>query len=286
MNLTLQHWREYGRLIRFEKPIGTYLVLWPGLWSLWLASHGHPSIKNLIIFVMGTFVMRSAGCIVNDMADRKFDRHVKRTQHRPLTSGSISSKEAMELFCLLLIIAFILVLFTNALTIKLAFTGVFLAVLYPFMKRITHLPQTVLGLAFSYPIIMAWAAETSHIPIAAWWLFIGNFFWIMAYDTYYAMVDRDDDVRIGIKSTAILFGNYDKGFIALFNIIMLICFIIAGTLLQLSGYFYVGLFIVTGLFIYQQHITRDKSREACFAAFLNNNWVGAIIFLGVLASLT
>ena len=286
MHLTLRHWRHYSRLIRFEKPIGTCLVLWPGLWALWLAQSGQPLVKNIIIFTLGTFIMRSAGCIINDYADRNIDGYVKRTQTRPLAAGDISSSEAIELFALLMVIAFILVLFTNALTIKLAFIGAFLAILYPFMKRITHLPQVILGLAFSYPIPMAWAAETSHVSTAAWWLMAGTFFWIIAYDTYYAMVDRDDDLKIGVKSTAILFGRYDKTIIALLNLFTLVCFWVAGSQLHLNGYFYLGLFITAGLFIYQQRITRHRTRESYFTAFLNNNWVGAVIFLGILASLT
>ena len=286
MHLNSQNLKHYLRLIRFEKPIGTFLVLWPTLWALWLAPMGKPSLKNLIIFALGSFIMRSAGCIINDYADRDFDCRVKRTQSRPLTNGDISSQEALELFGLLMLIAFILVLFTNALTIKLAFTGAALTIIYPYMKRITHLPQVILGLAFSYPIPLVWATETSQITPAAWWLMAGTFFWIMAYDTYYAMIDKDDDQTIGIKSTAILFGRWDKRFIALFNVLTLVCFCIVAKKLNLDLYFYISLLIAACLFIYQQHLTHHKTRESCFYAFLNNNWVGAIIFSGILMSLT
>lgn len=285
MHLTASHWREYCQLIRFDKPIGTTLVLWPALWALWLASHGNPSVKNLVIFILGAFFMRSAGCIVNDFADRKFDGHVKRTENRPLATGSISFKEARELFIILLGISFILVLFTNLFTIKLAFGGVLLAVIYPFMKRITYLPQFVLGLAYAYPVLMGWGAEQAHIPAAAWWLYAGTFCWIVAFDTWYAMVDREDDLRIGLKSTAILFGSLDKIIIALFQIVMLICFIVSGILLHRNGYFYFGLLVILGLLAYQQYLTKDRNREGCFAAFMNNNWVGSIMFIGILASL-
>lgn len=286
MQLTFRNWRHYCRLIRLEKPIGTTLLLWPCLWTLWLSQMKAPLVKNLIIFTVGTFIMRSAGCIINDYADRKFDAHVKRTCSRPLVMGNISTKEALELLSVFLSIAFILVLFTNALTIKLAFIGAALTIIYPFMKRITHWPQAFLALAYSYPVPMAWAAETSQIIAPAWWLYAGTFFWVIAYDTYYAMVDRDDDIKTGIKSTAVLFGKYDKIIISLLNLLTLICFCIAGILLHLKGYFYVGLVLAAGIFIYQQYLTRQRTRESCFSAFINNNWVGAIIFLGILASLT
>lgn len=286
IHLSFHHWRDYCRLIRLEKPIGTTLLLWPCLWSLWLAQMKAPLLKNLIIFTVGTFIMRCAGCIVNDYADRKFDRYVQRTRSRPLATNSISAREAMELLVIFLAIALILVLFTNMMTIKLAFVGAVLAMVYPFMKRMTHWPQAFLGLAYSYPVLMVWTAETSKIMAPAWWLYLGTFFWIIAYDTYYAMVDREDDIKIGVKSTAILFGKYDKAIIFLLNWLTIICFIRAGMLLHLKGYYYLGLIVAMGLFIYQQWLTRHRTREACFCAFLNNNWAGAVIFLGILASLT
>jgi len=286
IELTLRHWRHYYRLIRFDKPIGTTLLIWPSLWTLWLAHMQAPKLKNLIIFIVGTFIMRSAGCIINDYADRGFDVHVKRTCSRPLAAKDITAREAIELLVIFLITAFILVLFTNTLTIKLAFIGVLLTLIYPFMKRFTHWPQAFLGLAYSYPVPMAWAAETSQLAAPAWWLYAGTFFWVIAFDTYYAMTDRDDDLKIGIKSTAVLFGQYDKKIIFILNCLTLICFYIAGRLLHLNGYFYIGLAIAAGLFLYQQYLTRDRSREHCFTAFLHNNWVGAVIFLGILTSLT
>ena len=229
--------------------------------------------------------MRSAGCIINDYADRHLDTLVKRTRNRPLATGIISEKEALELFVLFMLAAFLLVLMTNGTVIFLAFIGAVSAGIYPFMKRFTHLPQAMLGLAFSYPVPMAWAAETHHVPPAAWSLFIGNFFWIMAYDTYYAMVDREDDIKAGIKSSAVLFASYDKLIIALLKLAALFFFWLTGRILHLNGFYYLSLIVIAGLFIYQQYITRDRNREACFSAFLNNNWVGAILFMGILAGL-
>ena len=286
MHLTIHHWRHYCQLIRLEKPIGTWLVLWPGLWSLWLASGGQPCIKYVIIFTAGAFIMRSAGCIINDYADRHLDTLVKRTRNRPLATGIISEKEALELFVIFMFAALMLVLMTNGTVIFLAFIGAVSAGVYPFMKRFTHLPQAMLGLAFSYPVPMAWAAETHHVPLAAWSLFIGNFFWIMAYDTYYAMVDRKDDIKAGIKSSAVLFASYDKLIIAFLKLAALFFFWLTGRILHLNGFYHLSLAVIAGLFIYQQYITRERKREACFSAFLNNNWVGAVLFMGILAGLS
>ena len=273
----------YLRLIRFEKPIGFYLLLWPCLWSLWLASSGDPSLCNVVIFVLGAFIMRSAGCAINDYMDRNIDVYVKRTCQRPLATKEMAPKEALAVFFLLISLACLLLLMTNFLTMQLAFLGVVLASVYPFMKRFTSWPQAVLGLAFGYPVLMAWAAETSRITHAAWWLYLGTLLWVISYDTYYAMVDRDDDVKCGIKSTAILFGRYARFVIASLHTVTLIFYGVVGWLLSLSIYYYLALLVIAGLFGYQFFITRSGIQNDYFRAFLNNHWVGAVMFMGVLS---
>lgn len=270
-----------GQLMRVNKPIGTYLVLWPTLISLWIAAQGTPSLSLLFIFCLGTFLMRSAGCVINDFADRKIDGHVKRTAQRPLPGGRISTKEALVLFFVLLTGAFILVLFTNSLTVWLSFGGVALAASYPFMKRYTHLPQVVLGMAFAWAIPMAFSATLNDIPPIAWLIYTATMLWTVAYDTMYAMVDRDDDIKIGVKSTAILFGDMDKVIIGTLQLLTLIIFIMVGLKLGLSVGFYLGLTVMAGLFVYQQYLIKDRQREACFSAFLNNNYAGLALFIGV-----
>lgn len=267
--------------MRLNRPIGTFLVLWPTLWSLWLAAEGAPQMKNLLIFIAGCVLMRSAGCVINDVADRKLDGHVTRTKDRPLVTGEVTTLEAVGLFALLCFAAFILVLFTNGLTIKLSFVGLALAASYPFMKRYTHLPQIVLGAAFAWSIPMAFAAESRALPAEVWLIFTAVLLWTVCYDTFYAMVDRDDDVQVGIKSTAVLFGEMDKLMTASLQILTLIALIFVGKRFELGWFYYLSLVVAAGLFAYQQYLIRDRDRSRCFAAFLNNNWVGMTVFIGI-----
>ncbi len=277
---------NYLSLIRFHKPIGTYLLIWPSLWALWLAKQEAPPIKLVILFVIGAFLMRSAGCIINDYIDRNLDQHVARTCTRPLATGLVSLQEAMALLLLFTGLAVILLFFLNQITLFFAGSAFVLSLLYPWMKRYTHWPQAILGLAFSHPILMAWTAQTNELDITTGWLMTGTFFWIIAYDTYYAMIDREDDLKIGIRSTAILFGKKDRVCIALLNSLTLICFSFVGYQLNLNIYYFMSLFITASLFGYQYHITQHYDRKACLQAFLSNHWVGCIIFLGILAGLT
>ena len=272
------------QLIRFDKPIGTLLLLWPTLWALWLAARGIPNPMLLAIFVAGTFLTRSAGCVVNDLADRKLDGAVTRTSQRPLVIGTVSVRDARALLLVLLVLAFILVLFTNALTIELSVVAVILASTYPFMKRYTHLPQLVLGAAFSWSIPMAFAAQREELPAALWLLYLANLLWTMAYDTLYAMVDREDDVKIGIKSTAVLFGRYDRLAVLILQLGCLLCLYLAGLAFDLGMYYNVSLGAAALLFSYHQYLIRNRNTEACFRAFLHNNWVGMVIFCGVAAN--
>ena len=269
------------QLIRFDKPIGTLLLLWPTLWALWIAAGGIPDYKLLAIFTAGTFLTRSAGCIINDLADRQVDGAVNRTNSRPLVTGAVTKREAVILFVALMLLAFVLVLFTNTLTIVLSIVAVVLASTYPFMKRYTHLPQVVLGLAFSWGIPMAFAAQRNELPPALWLLFVGNLWWIVAYDTMYAMVDRDDDIPAGIKSTAILFGSYDRAIIAVLQLLCLLSLYLAGQAFALGLYFNLSLVAAAILFGYHQYLIRNRDRGSCFRAFLHNNWVGMVIFVGI-----
>lgn len=276
----------YARLMRLDKPIGILLLLWPTYWALWLAAEGIPSFKNFVIFTLGVALMRSAGCVINDFADRKVDAHVKRTQHRPIATGLVSPKEALVLFVVLCLIAFGLVLLTNTLTVQLSFIALALAACYPFMKRYTHLPQVVLGAAYGFGIPMAFAAEAGELNKGVWLLFIANVLWTVAYDTFYAMVDRDDDLKIGVKSTAVLFGEQDRFMTAMLQVLTLYTLYLAGRQFELGGYYLVGLAVAAGFFIYQQWLIRYRVREACFRAFLNNTWPGLAIFLGTFADLS
>lgn len=276
--------KSYWQLMRMDKPIGSLLLLWPTLWSLLLASHGKPELDVLIVFVIGVILMRSAGCVINDVADRYIDGHVKRTAQRPLPSGRVSPAEAIILFIVLALTSFILVLTMNSLTIKLSFIGIVLAFIYPFMKRYTHLPQLFLGIAFSWAIPMAWAAQANELPLQVWLLFIINAIWTIAYDTQYAMVDRDDDLKIGVKSTAILFDRFDKIIIGILQLLTLMLFITLGYWLQLNAVFYFGVAVSGGLFIYQQNLIKYRDREDCFKAFLNNNKVGLVMALAIFLS--
>jgi 4-hydroxybenzoate polyprenyltransferase len=279
--MTVQ-WNAYWRLMRFDRPIGILLLLWPTWWALLLAGAGLPSVRNVLVFTCGVVLMRAAGCVMNDIADRNFDPHVERTRQRPLASGELSVKQAAGLFLLLMLLAFLLVLLTNVLTIKLAFIGALLASTYPFFKRFTHLPQVVLGIAFGWGIPMAFAAETASVPPVAWWLLVINTLWSTAYDTLYAMVDREDDLAVGIKSTAILFGRYDVLITGLLMGLMSLALLGTGLWLGLYWPWYAGLLIAVLLFSRQLFQIRNRDRNACFRAFLNNNWVGFSIFLGLL----
>lgn len=282
--MTTSKAQAFWQLTRMNRPIGSLLLLWPTLWALFLAADGLPDWHVFIVFVLGVVFMRSAGCVINDFADRKVDGHVKRTANRPLPSGLISSKEALTLFAVLVLCSFLLVLTMNTLTIMLSGIGIVLAVAYPFMKRVTYLPQFVLGLAFSWAIPMAYAAESNQVPPEAWLLFVINALWTIAYDTQYAMVDRDDDLKIGIKSTAILFGRFDKLIIGLLQLSVLALLIILGSQLALSSVYYWGILAAAGFFVYQQWLIKGREREACFKAFLNNNYVGGLVFAAVGAS--
>ncbi|CCN33187.1 4-hydroxybenzoate octaprenyltransferase [Vibrio nigripulchritudo SO65] len=273
--------QAYCQLMRLDRPIGSLLLLWPTLWALFLAAEGFPRWDVLLVFIAGVFLMRSAGCVINDYADRNFDGHVKRTQNRPLPSGLVSAKEALALFAVLGLISFVLVLTMNSLTIQLSFVGIVLAFIYPFMKRFTHLPQLFLGLAFSWAIPMAWAAQSGELPPQVWLVFLINALWTVAYDTQYAMVDRDDDLKIGIKSTAILFGRFDKLIIGILQLISVGLLIALGMWLQLGSGYYWGVLATGALFVYQQHLMRHRERDACFQAFLNNNYVGMAITTGL-----
>ncbi len=273
--------REYGLLMRLDKPIGTLLLLWPTLWALWLAAGGLPDPAILAIFVAGVFLMRSAGCVINDFADRHIDGHVARTRERPLAAGRISAKEALALFALLCLLAFALVLLLDPFTIALSLVAVLLAASYPFMKRYTHLPQVFLGAAFAWAIPMAFAAQTGAVPAPAWLLFAVTVIWTTAYDTLYAMVDRDDDLKIGVKSTAILFGRHDRLIVALLQVAMIGGLVVLGLWQELSGYYYAGVAVAAALLAHQQWLIRQRDKARCFQAFLANNRVGAAIFAGI-----
>lgn len=270
----------YLQLIRFDRPIGTLLLLWPTLLALWIASEGLPHWKLLLIFCLGVLLMRSAGCAINDFADRKFDGAVERTKNRPLATGLLSPTEALGAFTSLCLCAFLLVLLTNTLTILLSLAAVALAACYPFMKRYTHLPQVVLGAAFSCAIPMAFAAQLNHLPAALWWLYAANLLWTVSYDTIYGMVDRDEDLALGLKSTAILFAGADRLIIALIQILALGLFVKVGIVFELGLFYLSGVGVAAGLFVYQQYLIRHRLREPCFRAFLNNNYVGLSLFAG------
>lgn len=278
--------KAYWLLMRADKPIGVFLLLWPTLWALLFAAQGIPSLSILIVFVLGVFVMRSAGCVINDFADRKVDGDVQRTANRPIVSGLVTEKEALGLFVFLILIAFGLVLTLNWQTIVLSFGALILASVYPFMKRYTHLPQVVLGAAFSWAIPMAFMAVNQDIPWWSWWLYLANLLWTVAYDTEYAMVDRDDDVKIGVKSTAILFGRLDKLVIGLLQLLSLGILLYLADVLALTWVFYVSVAMAAGLFIYQQWLIKDRVKENCFNAFLNNHYVGMIITIGLVLHFT
>ena len=276
---------SYGYLIRLDKPIGTLLLLWPTFWALWLASSGTPDLSILLIFTLGTFLMRSAGCAINDYADRDFDRYVKRTQGRPVTSGKISGKEAVAVAGLLAFMAFLLIQPLNIFTKQLSVLALLVAFIYPFTKRFFAMPQAILGIAFGFGIPMAYAAILDFIPLEAWLLFIGNIFWAIAYDTAYAMVDRDDDLRLGLKTSAITFGRYDVLAIAMSYGILFISQLWVAQLASLSNYFLLGWFPALACAIYHLKLVSTRKREDCFKAFRHNNWLGGFLFLGVVLGL-
>jgi 4-hydroxybenzoate polyprenyltransferase len=273
--------RNYFLLIRADRPIGIYLLLWPALWALWIAGEGQPTWWIVLIFVAGTVLMRSAGCAINDYADRDLDGQVKRTAQRPLATGAVSPKEALGVFVVLCLIAFVLVLFLNWQTILHSFVAVVLAAIYPFTKRFTHLPQFVLGLAFAWAVPMAFTALQGETELVTWLLFAATVLWAVVYDTMYAMVDRDDDLKAGIKSTAILFAQYDRALIGLFQLVVLVLLWQVGLLTERSTAYWVGLSVGAGLFVFQQYLIRERQREACFRAFLNNNLFGLAVFAGL-----
>ena len=277
--------KAYAYLIRLDKPIGTLLLLWPTLWALWLASSGIPEPSILFIFIAGTFLMRSAGCAMNDYADRDFDRHVLRTQGRPVTSGKISGKEAVGVAAVLALLAFLLIQPLNTFTKQLSVLALLVAFIYPFTKRFFAMPQAVLGIAFGFGIPMAYAAILDFIPFEAWVLFMGNIFWAIAYDTAYAMVDRDDDIRLGLRTSAITFGRFDVIAIGLSYGVLFISQLWVANLANLSNYFLIGWFAALACAIYHMKLVSTRKREECFLAFRHNNWLGGFLFLGIVLGL-
>ncbi len=271
----------YIQLTRLHRPIGILLLLWPTLWGVWIAGVGQPRWYVVAIFVLGTTLMRSAGCAINDYADRHIDKHVKRTKHRPLTSGMVSERETLWLAIVLALLAFLLILPLNPLTWLLAFPAVFLAGSYPFTKRFLAIPQAYLGLAFGFGIPMAFAALTGSVPAVAWLLLLANVFWAIAYDTEYAMVDRDDDIHLGIHSSALLFGKYDVAAVMACYSTTLLLLAVAGFMAELGLFYFAGLLVALGVALYHYTLIKDRSREKCFKAFLHNSWFGAAIFAGI-----
>lgn len=272
---------DFVELMRLDKPIGIYLLLWPTAWALWIAGDGSPGIRLTLIFFSGVILMRSAGCAINDFADRHLDGFVERTKNRPLVSGKMKAWEALACAAVLVIIAFILVLQVNTLTVYWSMGALAIASIYPFMKRFTHLPQVVLGCAFAWAVPMAFSALQEKVPDEAWLIYLATVFWTIAYDTMYAMVDRDDDLKVGIKSTAILFGEADKLMVGILQASTLMSLLLLGNKLSLSFYFYFSLIIAAGFFAYQQFLIKNREKEMCFKAFKNNHWVGAIVFTGI-----
>lgn len=272
---------HYADLVRLDRPIGIFLLLWPALWALWIAGNGHPPWSVVLIFVLGTALMRSAGCAVNDYADRHLDGFVSRTCRRPLAEGRVSPREALGVFVVLSLIAFALVLFLNAKTVMMSFAAAALAATYPFMKRYTHLPQVVLGAAFGWAVPMAFTALQNRVPAEGWVLFIATVVWAVIYDTMYAMVDREDDLKVGIKSTAILFGRFDRLIIGLLQVLMIVLLWWVGDAAARGAAFFLALAVAAGLFGYHQYLIREREPAACFKAFLNNNHVGLVLFVGL-----
>ena len=282
----IAYFSAYFRLMRLDKPIGIYLLLWPALWALFLAADGWPRLDLIIIFVLGVAIMRSAGCVINDYADRNIDKLIKRTQNRPITSGEVSPQSALILFFVLMSAAFGLVLMTNILTIQLAFIAAGLAILYPFTKRWTHLPQFILGLAFAMSVPMAFAATNGTVHDSAWWVFSATVIWTVIYDTMYAMADREEDIKIGVKSTAVLFSKFDKLIIGLLQICLLLVLIKISEIFNLSVFYDISLILSAFLMIYHQKMIKNRKKTACFQAFLHNNFIGMVILIGISISVT
>lgn len=272
---------DFLELMRFDKPIGTLLLLWPTLSALWLAANGTPSIDVLVIFILGVILMRAAGCVINDYADRNVDGAIQRTNNRPLVDGRISATEALLLFAALCLAAFLLVLMTNNLTIVLSIGGVSLAAVYPFMKRYSHLPQVVLGAAWAWAIPMAFAAQTGKLVTGLWVFYVAVVLWTVAFDTFYAMVDRADDIKVGIKSTAILFDDLDLSIIGVLQALTIFALILTGQNFDRGLWYFIGIGIIALLFVYQQLVARNREPEECFKAFRNNHWVGLVLFVSV-----
>ena len=279
--IALDKLKIYAQLMRLDKPIGILLLLWPMLWGLWFAAQGFPDLHILFIFVMGTVLMRSAGCVINDYADRKIDPHVERTKNRPMAAGIVGSKEALLLAAGLSLIAFLLILPLNNLTILLSVPALLLAASYPFTKRFFAMPQAYLGIAFSFGIPMAFAAQTNSLPPIIWVLMLANLFWVIAYDTAYAIVDKPDDLKIGIKTSAITFGRFDVLGVLLCHAIFIAIMLLIGQWQQMGLAYYAGLVVAVGLMLYQYTLIRNRDRALCFKAFLHNNWVGMVVFLGI-----
>ena len=275
--------KQYWLLGRFNKPIGILILLWPALWALWVASDGKPDLLVLTVICLGVVLMRAAGCVINDYADRNFDPHVERTKQRPIAAGKVSPKEALLVFMVLCCCAFGLVLLLNSYTVLLSFIAVFLAVSYPFMKRYTQLPQAYLGIAFGWAVPMAFSAQTNTIPPVAWVMYLAVVLWALVYDTMYAMVDKDDDLKIGVKSTAILFGAYDRHIMAGLQITILGLLLAVGQMAHTGWPYYGGMLVAAGLSVYQQKLIFHREKALCFKAFLNNNWFGLAVFAGLAA---
>jgi len=273
--------KPYVQLMRLDRPIGILLLLWPTLSALWIAAEGMPDLKVLVIFALGVTIMRSAGCVINDFADRNIDGLISRTSSRPLATGTLQPKQALMAFSGLGLLAFFLVLQLNTMTIWMSLVGLFLAITYPFMKRFTYLPQLYLGAAFGWAIPMAFSAQSNTVPSIAWLLFLANILWATIYDTFYAMADREDDLLVGVKSTAILFGDDDRLIIGILQLSFLMVMLLVGSQLAISFIYYIGLLIVLGLFVYQQKLVINREPAQCLQAFINNNWVGAALFIGI-----
>ncbi len=277
----LDRLQQYWLLARFDKPIGILILLWPALWALWVASSGQPDLLVLTVIVVGVVLMRAAGCVINDYADRDFDPHVERTKLRPIAAGKVQPKEALIVFCVLCLTAFSLVLLLNTYTILLSFGGAFLAASYPFMKRYTQLPQAYLGVAFGWAVPMSFAAQTNEVPAVAWVMYLAVVLWALVYDTMYAMVDKEDDLKIGVKSTAILFGEQDREIMAVLQVIILLLLVQVGRMQDLSWIYYIVLGAASGFFVYQQKLIFHRNKADCFKAFLNSNWFGLTLFVGL-----
>ena len=273
--------QQYWLLARFDKPIGILILLWPALWALWVASNGKPDLWVLFIICSGVVLMRAAGCVINDYADRDFDPHVERTRQRPIAAGKVSPKEALILFIVLCLCAFVLVLQLNLMTIMLSFIAAFLAASYPFMKRYTNLPQAYLGIAFGFAVPMSFSAQTNTVPMVAWIMYLAVMLWALVYDTMYAMVDKEDDLKIGVKSTAILFGEKDRQIMAGLQLIIIFLLVIIGLIQQLGSFYYAGVVVAFGLSVYQQRLIFNRDKALCFKAFINSNYFGLAIFSGL-----